>query len=55
MGFTRFLGPAGSEAPADSGEFIPAADIRAAIRTLFKLPLGSQGARHENEGITPNN
>jgi DNA repair protein RadA/Sms len=42
LGFSQFLGPAGSEggpgAPetAEGGSFIPAADIRAAIRCLFK-------------------
>jgi DNA repair protein RadA/Sms len=58
LGFTRFLGPAGSEtmpqSPGDGGEFIPAADIRGAIRTLFTLPLGSQVVRQENEVISRN-
>jgi DNA repair protein RadA/Sms len=51
LGFSQFLGPAGSEAPPgtpEAGEkanFIPASDIRAAIRCLFKAPPGPGPAR----------
>jgi DNA repair protein RadA/Sms len=43
LGFAAFLGPTGSEAgPQEAGmaaaAFIPASDIRAAIRALFKTP-----------------
>jgi DNA repair protein RadA/Sms len=44
LGFARFLGPAGSDGVAGvpAGEFIPAADIRGAIRVLFKEPAPGQ-------------
>jgi DNA repair protein RadA/Sms len=51
LGFSQFLGPAGSEGPpgtpeaGEKGEFIPVADIRAAIRCLFKVPPGVPPAR----------
>jgi DNA repair protein RadA/Sms len=44
LGFSQFLGPAGSEAALgpsefpEKGAFIPAADIKAAVRCLFKSP-----------------
>jgi DNA repair protein RadA/Sms len=48
LGFSQFLGPAGSEGSPEAGEkgeFIPVADIRAAIRCLFKAPPGAPPAR----------
>ncbi|MDR0642302.1 MAG: DNA repair protein RadA [Treponema sp.] len=39
LGFPQFLGPASSEGPPESlekGTFIPAPDIRSAVRSLFK-------------------
>jgi DNA repair protein RadA/Sms len=53
LGFPRFLGPAAGEGPsvspesAEKGAFIPAADIKAAIRSLFKAPPGGLGGGRE--------
>ncbi|MDR1635812.1 MAG: DNA repair protein RadA [Treponema sp.] len=48
LGFPRFLGPAASEGQPEStekGAFIPAADIRSAVRSLFKAPPGAGGEK----------
>jgi DNA repair protein RadA/Sms len=44
LGFASFLGPAGSEVSPEA--FIPASDIREAVRTLFKPPKGQTPGRN---------
>jgi DNA repair protein RadA/Sms len=60
MGFPRFLGPASTEGPAgapetpEKGDFIPAADIRSAIRSLFNAPPpDGRGKKAPGAGLEP--